>query len=571
MTPDTEPALPSVSGIFFTKKGERANVNTSSYTLIDPVTRAEILRRKTFAIISHPDAGKTTLTEKLLLYCGAIHEAGEVSAKANRRKTVSDWMALERERGISVSSSVLQFDYKGTRVNLLDTPGHQDFSEDTYRTLMAADSAVMVIDAAKGVEPQTIKLFEVCRMRGIPIFTFFNKMDREARDTFELLEEVERVLGIAWHPMVWPIGSGERFRGIYHLLNKEFHFFEPAEKAGLKAKSNVIKCAAQDKILLDYVDEDQRDKFLQELELIEGALPPFDQEAFNHGKVTAAIFGSARNNFGLEVFLDLFHNIAPGPQDKQAKPQSVHPDENRFSGFIFKIQANMDKAHRDRIAFLRICSGKFERDMNVKSSRLDGKTIRLAHAKQFLAQDRTTVDAAYAGDIVGIHDPGHFMIGDTLYTGQKIEFSGIPQFSPERFARVRLKDPMKRKQFQKGVQQLCEEGMVQMFVQPHVGAQDPVLGVVGSLQFDVMMFRLKDEYGVDAILDTLPFAHARWILNTDPKLDIKSLDLRVTLVQDIRNHWVALFNTEWEFNYTVKNAPQTLKWFTSSYELENQN
>jgi len=529
------------------------------------VLQAEVARRRTFAIISHPDAGKTTLTEKVLLYCGAIHEAGEVSAKANRRKTVSDWMELEKQRGISVSSSVLQFEYRNLKVNLLDTPGHQDFSEDTYRTLMAADSAVMVIDSAKGIEAQTLKLFDVCRMREIPIFTFFNKMDREGRDPFELMAEIEEVLKITCVPVTWPIGSGPSFKGVYHLVHRKFYFFEAAEKQGTKSQFKELDCEPSSSELLDYIDEEQQAKLVEDIALISGALGDFDREKFLNGKMTPAIFGSARNTFGIPNFLDFFADNAPGPQSKLARPQPVQPNENRFSAFVFKIQANMDKSHRDRVAFMRICSGHFERDMDCKVFRSE-KMVRLSHSKQFLAQDRLTINEAFAGDVIGVHDPGHFRIGDTLFTGAPVEFEGIPQFSPEHFGRLRLRDPMKRKQLQKGIDQLCEEGLVQMFIDPRVGTQDPILGVVGTLQFDVMMFRLKDEYNVEAILDALPFTHARWLYCRDSKLDLKSVDFRVPLVEDMHHNKVCLFKSDWELGYVQKNVPDTIEWYVSSFE-----
>lgn len=526
----------------------------------------EAARRRTFAIISHPDAGKTTLTEKTLLYCGAIHEAGEVTAKANRRKTVSDWMELEKQRGISVSSSVLNFEYRGLSINLLDTPGHQDFSEDTYRTLMAADSAVMVIDVAKGVEPQTIKLFEVCRMRGIPIFTFINKMDREGRNPFELIEDIEKVLGISCNPLTWPIGMGPGFKGVYHRLLREFVFYDPPEKAGFQAKARSVKVEPNDPKLLEWIEPEDQQKLIEEIELLEGGLGGFDRAAFLRGEVSPVVFASARSGFGLSTFLDIFHDNAPGPHKKLALPEPIEPTDPRFSAFVFKIQANMDKNHRDRLAFLRICSGRFERDTDVKHARL-GKEVRLTHSKQFMAQDRSTVDVAYAGDIIGIHDPGHFQIGDTLYTGsEKIEFEGIPQFSPENFGRVILRDPMKRKQLQKGISQLCEEGMIQMFIDPRVGVQDPILGVVGTLQFDVMMYRLKSEYNVEARLERLPYQGAEWVFSTDRSLDLRSLDMRVSLVQDAHDNWVALFKSQWEADYTKKNAPPSLKWYSNSFE-----
>jgi peptide chain release factor 3 len=534
----------------------------------DPILQAEVQKRRTFAIISHPDAGKTTLTEKLLLYGGAIREAGEVSAKAQRRKTVSDWMTLERERGISISSSVLQFEHGPHKINLLDTPGHQDFSEDTYRTLMAADSAVMLIDAAKGVEPQTRKLFDVCRMRGIPIFTFINKMDREGRETFANLEEIEKVLGIGTNPVTWPIGMGDRFKGVYHRLKRRFYYFTPPEKAGQKALMKELACEPNDPVLLEFIEPEQQKELVHDLEILDGGLGGFDSDAFLKGQLSPVLFGSARNNFGVEIFLDFFHEYAPGPQSKAAKPKAVEPTENRFSAFVFKIQANMDKAHRDRVAFIRVCSGKFERNMDVTSALL-GKTVRLSHSKIFMAQDRTTVETAFAGDIIGIHDPGHFNIGDTLYTGPAVKFDSIPQFSPENFGKLRLRDPIKRKQLQKGVEQLCQEGMIQQFIQPHVGSQDPILGVVGVLQFEVMMYRLKDEYGVDVSLDRLPFQYARWVRSTDPNLSIGSLDLRVPLVKDAHDQWVALFTSDWEMNYTQRNSPQTLEWFASSHAAQS--
>lgn len=536
---------------------------------MDPLILAEVKRRRTFAIISHPDAGKTTLTEKLLLYCGAIHEAGEVTAKAHRRKTVSDWMELERQRGISVSSSVLQFEYRSLKVNLLDTPGHQDFSEDTYRTLMATDSAVMVLDVAKGVEAQTLKLFDVCRMRNIPILSFINKMDREGRDPFELLQEIENVLGIQAFPVVWPVGMGAEFRGVYHLLNRCFEFYVPPEKAGQRAERVLLEVDASDSKLLEYMDEAAQTKLVDDLNLL-GALGHFDRAAFLAGKQTPVFFGSARNLFGLPAFLDFFAENAPEPQPKAARPQAVDPMKREdFSAFVFKIQANMDKAHRDRVAFMRVSSGKFLRDMDVDHARLE-KKVRLAHSKQFMAQDRTTVDEAYAGDILGVYDPGHFQIGDTLFLGPKVEFEGIPQFSPENFGRVRLKDPIKRKQLQKGVDQLCEEGLVQKFIDAKIGQQDPILGVVGVLQFDVLMFRLKAEYGVDAVFERLPYSHARWVTVEDKTLKLESLDLRVPLLRDSRNLPVALFKSDWELGFVQKNAPAGLEWHTSSFEAERK-
>jgi len=527
--------------------------------------KREVSRRRTFAIISHPDSGKTTLTEKLLLYCGSIREAGDVKAKANRKSTVSDWMELEQQRGISVTSSVLQLEYENLKINLLDTPGHKDFSEDTYRTLMAADLALMLMDAAKGVEKQTRKLFEVCKMRGLPVMSFFNKMDRDGRDPFELLQEVEKELGIAAVPVTWPIGSGKSFKGVYHRMDKTFHFYKDAAKPGQMALQEKIHCSPDNEIILKYIEPEEQEKLVEDIELMDGVFGDIEQSDFLNGDISPTLYGSARTNFGVPIFLDLFGRMAPAPQKKEANPKPVDPSEDRFSAFIFKIQANMDKSHRDRMAFMRICSGKFSRDMDVSHSRLD-KKVRLTHSKAFMAQDRSTVDSAYAGDIVGIHDPGHLRIGDTLYTGDKVEFHGIPQFSPECFAKIELKDPLKKKQLQKGIEQLCEEGLVQLFVDTRVGMQDPIMGVVGVLQFDVMIFRLKDEYGVDAKLVRLPYAHARWVKSDDKKADLTKLSLRVPILKDAENNFVALFKTDWEIGYTIENAPDNLEWYSTSYE-----
>jgi peptide chain release factor 3 len=532
---------------------------------MDPITAAEIKRRRTFAIISHPDAGKTTLTEKLLLYCGQIRVAGEVKAKANRRKTVSDWMQLEQERGISVSSSVLQFEYQGLKLNLLDTPGHKDFSEDTYRTLMAVDTALMIMDAAKGVEEQTKKLFEVCKLRGLPILTFINKMDREALDPFDLIKQVEEVLGIEALPLTWPVGMGDRFKGVYDRVTREFHLYTSSEKVGQKATIERLAVEPDDPALKEYLDEEELQKLKDELELLDGALGIPTKEDYFNCKVTPVLFGSARSNFGVPTLLEKFKEYSPEPQGKDAVPSNVVPTDDFFSAFVFKIQANMDKAHRDRLAFLRIVSGKFERDMDVKHSRLD-KTVRLAHSKQFWGQERETVDTAYAGDILGVYDPGHFKIGDTLHISKaKLSFKGIPQFSPECFARLSIRDPLKRKQLQKGIQELSEEGLVQVFVNPRVGMQDPVLGVVGSLQFDVLQFRLKDEYGVETKIERLPYQLARWVNSSDPKVKLEEIDFRTTLLRDSHEHPVLLFQSQWEFEYTKRNAPESVEWMIAAF------
>ncbi len=527
---------------------------------MDPLSIAEIKKRRTFAIISHPDAGKTTLTEKLLLYCGQIRVAGEVKAKANRRKTVSDWMQLEQDRGISVSSSVLQFEYQGLKLNLLDTPGHKDFSEDTYRTLMAVDTALMIMDAAKGVEDQTRKLFEVCRLRGLPILTFVNKMDRESLEPFDLLKQIEEVLGIEALPLTWPVGMGDRFKGVYDRVQREFHIFQPAEKQGEKATIEKLKVEPNDPKLREILDEELHLKLIEELELLDGAVGVPTQKNYIDCKVTPVLFGSARSTFGVPTLLEKFKEYAPEPSGKIATPREVFPTDDQFSAFVFKIQANMDKSHRDRLAFLRIVSGKFERDMDVKHSRLE-KIVRMSHSKQFWGQERETVDSAYAGDILGVYDPGHFRIGDTLYSGkEKITFQGIPQFSPECFGRLSIRDPLKRKQLQKGVQELSEEGLVQVFINPKVGLQDPILGVVGSLQFDVLQFRLKDEYGVETRFEPLPYKLARWMIVQKPELKLENIDFRVPLLRDNKDNPVLLFQSEWEFNYTKKNMPEGIEW-----------
>lgn len=513
----------------------------------------EIFRRRTFAIISHPDAGKTTLTEKLLLYGGAIHEAGEVKAKKERRSARSDWMKLEQERGISVSTSVMQFDFRNLKINLLDTPGHADFSEDTYRTLAAVDSAVMVLDNAKGVETQTRKLFEVCRLRRTPIFTFINKMDREGRSPFDLMDEVEKILNIQCNPITWPIGNGKSFKGIYHRIDKKIIVFDSQGFATGEAPEEQFE-SLDDPRIGAMVGTDLHKEFLEEISLVEGTLGPFDQQAFLKADVTPVMFGSARTNFGVRAFLDLFCNQAPKPQPQRALQGLIPIDSDQFSGFVFKIQANMDKNHRDRIAFIRICSGKFERGMYAKHSRLE-KEIRLSHSAQFLARDRSMIEVAYAGDIIGLHDTGNCKIGDSLFTGsQKIEFAEIPQFSPEFFAKVELADPIKRKQLKKGVVELCEEGTIQLFVDPVVGDQDPILGAVGQLQFEVLLFRLQDEYGVDVRLRPQPYKQCRWIRYKDGRKD-KPKDVKgsVTLLEDRLGNLVGLFTSDFNLDWCVHN------------------
>ena len=433
--------------------------------------KSEVARRRTFAIISHPDAGKTTITEKILYEGGILREAGEVRGKSGTKAATSDWMTLEQERGVSVTSSVMQFDYKKLRINLLDTPGHKDFGEDTYRTLMAADSAVMLIDAAKGVERQTRKLYQVCRLRQIPIFTFANKMDREGRDPLTLIDDVENTLGIKCYPVTWPIGIGERFVGLYHRLKRQLIIYTKGDK---HPQVIPVQDDRYEKIK-GLVEEDLFNQFQEDIELLEGVVGPFDKREFLNGQVSPMTFGSAKFNWGVDLFLEFFAEHAPPPSPRKARGEiQVSPSDNKFSGFVFKIQANMDRKHRDRVAFVKICSGQFERGMKVKHMRL-GRDLRLNYANQFMAQDRETVDTAYAGDIVGVIDTGYFQIGDTLTSGQKIVFDEMPRFSPEVFAKLSIKNPLKKKQLQKAITQLSEEGMVQLFYDSLFGPPRPHL------------------------------------------------------------------------------------------------
>lgn len=540
-----------------------------------PHIEKEVARRRTFAIISHPDAGKTTLTEKLLLYGGAIHLAGAVKAKKNQKNTTSDWMELEKQRGISISTSVLQFDYQGNQINLLDTPGHKDFSEDTYRTLMAADAAVMLIDAAKGVEPQTRKLFEVCRMRGLPIFTFINKFDRPSRDPLDLIDELEKVLGIRSCPMSWPIGSGDRFRGVYDRTSKEFMFFKTDGVANQSGRLETKKLSGIDdpeflKMLggpRNDLDEaqDLYNVFKDELELIEFAGDAFNHEQVLAGKLTPVFFGSAMNNFGIEHFLQRFIELAPSPVPREVATDvesdkgtvTIPPTSDQFSGFIFKIQANMDPMHRDRVAFMRICSGRFERNMEVTHARLE-KKIRLLKPLNFFAQERVIIDEAWPGDIVGMLDTtGELRIGDTLCStggGAKVfEYQGVPRFSPEFFAGILIKDPMKRKQLQKGLEQLSEEGVVQIYRQRGMGDKDPVLGAVGALQFEVLQHRLLGEYGVDTKIEKMGFIHARWVVGSDLKPEEFDRREDTRCLEDRDGQPVILFKSDWSLRWAVDN------------------
>ncbi|MBO4987742.1 MAG: peptide chain release factor 3 [Lachnospiraceae bacterium] len=510
----------------------------------------EINKRRTFAIISHPDAGKTTLTEKFLLYGGAINLAGSVKGKATARHAVSDWMEIEKERGISVTSSVLQFEYDGYCINILDTPGHQDFSEDTYRTLMAADSAVMVIDASKGVEAQTRKLFKVCGMRGIPIFTFINKMDREANDTFELLDEIEKELGIATCPVNWPIGCGKNFKGVYDRQKNSVITFSDTEKGTKEGHSEVI--ALDDEAgLLTHVGEEYKNILMDEIELLDGASAEFDLEAVQSGKLTPVFFGSALTNFGVEIFLQYFLQMTTTPLPRKADIGMIDPVENDFSAFVFKIQANMNKAHRDRIAFMRICSGKFESNMEVKHVQ-GNKVMRLSQPQQIMASERKILDEAYAGDIIGVFDPGIFSIGDTICMPKaQFEYEGIPTFAPEHFARVRQMDTMKRKQFVKGINQIAQEGAIQIFQEYNTGLEEIIVGVVGVLQFDVLKYRLENEYNVEIKLEPLPYEHIRWITSSDTDLDriVGTSDMKK--VKDLKGNPLLLFINAWSVGMTL--------------------
>lgn len=504
----------------------------------------EIKKRRTFAIISHPDAGKTTLTEKFLLYGGAINTAGSVKGKQSSKHAVSDWMEIEKQRGISVTSSVLQFNYDGYCINILDTPGHQDFSEDTYRTLMAADSAVMVIDASKGVEAQTKKLFKVCLLRDIPIFTFINKMDREANDPFDLLDEIETELGIKTCPVNWPIGSGKEFKGVYDRSTKVITTFKSVSTGGQK-EASTTDVSINDPMIDSIIGQDFHRNLHDEIELLDGASDVFDIKAVSHGKLSPVFFGSALTNFGVENFLKHFLDMTTSPLPRHSNIGIIDPLQEEFSAFVFKIQANMNKAHRDRIAFMRICSGKFEAGMEVTHVQ-GNKKMKLLQPQQLMAQERKIVDEAYAGDIIGVFDPGIFSIGDTLCaSNQKFEFEGIPTFAPEHFARIRQVDTMKRKQFTKGVMQIAQEGAIQIFQEFNTGMEEIIVGVVGVLQFDVLKFRLESEYGVEIRMESLPYEHIRWIKNKGLDLNTIKGITDMKKVKDMKGNPLILFTNPW--------------------------
>ena len=509
----------------------------------------EIKRRRTFAIISHPDAGKTTLTEKFLLYGGAIAQAGAVKGKKNSRHAVSDWMEIEKQRGISVTSSVMQFQYKNYCINILDTPGHQDFSEDTYRTLMAADSAVMVIDASKGVENQTRKLFKVCVMRHIPIFTFINKMDRESRNPFDLMEQIESELGIQTYPVNWPIGSGKEFKGVYDRDKKHIISFEAS---GGQHQVAATEVDLSDPSLDSLIGEDLHSTLCDDIELLDGASYEFDIEKVRKGELSPVFFGSALTNFGVEPFLENFLEMTTSPTPRNSSAGIIDPFDPEFSAFVFKIQANMNKTHRDRITFLRICSGKFDKDMEVLHVQ-GNKKLRLSQPQQIMAQEREIIDEAYAGDIIGVFDPGIFAIGDTICSPKKkFEFESIPTFAPEHFMRVRQKDTLKRKQFVKGTTQIAQEGAIQIFHEPDSGMEEVIVGVVGVLQLEVFEYRMKNEYNVDLFKEGLPYSYIRWIDNKD--IDPKTLKLSsdTKLVKDFRDNYLLLFTSEWNIRWALE-------------------
>jgi peptide chain release factor 3 len=518
---------------------------------MDSFNQKEIDRRRTFGIISHPDAGKTTLTEKLLLFGGAIQQAGAIKARKAARHATSDWMSIEKERGISVTTSVMKFNYRNFEINLLDTPGHQDFSEDTYRVLTAVDSALMVIDSAKGVEPQTEKLMEVCRMRNTPIITFINKLDREGMVPLDILDDIENKLQIECTPLSWPIGMGKRFKGVYNLYHKQLHIFEPGRQT-IRQEGFVINDLSDP--VLDEVLREQADELREDIALLEGAVDPFERQHFLKGSQTPVFFGSAINNFGVKEMLDAFVELAPHPGVRTAVSREVSPYEKEFSGFAFKIQANMNPAHRDRIAFIRICSGKFKRGMRVVHHRI-GKEVTFANATIFMAQDRENVEEAFPGDIIGIHNHGTIKIGDTFTDNELLKFTEIPNFAPEHFRRVSLKTPLKAKHLQKGLIQLAEEGAIQVF-RPVTG-RDYILGAVGVLQFEVTMARLKAEYGADAIYEPVNFNVARWVWCDDRKKMAEFEKNNIAnMARDAEGRLSFLTTSEWQLEYCMKEWPE---------------
>ncbi|MFO8070886.1 MAG: peptide chain release factor 3 [Polyangia bacterium] len=521
----------------------------------------EARRRRTFAIISHPDAGKTTLTEKLLLYGGVIRLAGAVKAKRGRAAAISDWMELERERGISVTTSVLQFPYRGLQMNLLDTPGHADFSEDTYRTLHAVDGAVMLLDCAKGVESQTKKLFRVCRHRSIPIFTFVNKMDRPGRDPIDLIGEVESVLGIGVFPITWPVFRSGVFRGVYHRLARRVYIFDErraGSSAALGSDVALFEASGVDDPQLEReLDTEGYERLRDDIELLDAAGDEFDRARFRSGETSPMFFGSAINNFGLEAFLGDFCDLMPAPSSRMTSQGRVSAAQAEFSGFVFKVQANMNRAHRDRVAFVRVCSGRFQRGMKTYHVRT-GREVRLANPTQFVAQERSLVDEAYAGDVIGVFDPGIFEIGDTLTAGSRYRFESIPSFAPEHFARLVSQDPMRRKQLTRGMEQLAKEGAVQLYRPPGGRSGEMILGAVGQLQMEVTKHRLEEEYGAEVRMEPLEYQMARWVSPKNGKpLDFQKLQKVCTglVVLDVRERPVILFERDWSIRFARERLP----------------
>ncbi|MCC6455807.1 MAG: peptide chain release factor 3 [Caldilineaceae bacterium] len=513
----------------------------------------EVARRRTFAIISHPDAGKTTLTEKLLLYAGAIDQAGAVRARKQQRQVVSDWMAMEQERGISITSTVLQFEVDRCLFNLLDTPGHQDFSEDTYRTLMAVDSAIMVLDSAKGIEAQTQKLFAVCRQQNLPILTFINKLDQAGRDPLELLDEIERVLSIRAVPMNWPIGSGPDFQGVYDLRAQQILYFQRTARGTQRAPVQVA--SLNDPKLVEHLTPHAYARLCEEVELINGIGLEFEAEAFAAGELTPVYFGSAVNNFGVEPFLAALTELAPSPRPRASSQGIVKPTDEQFSGFIFKIQANMDPKHRDSMAFLRVCSGHFMKDMTVYHPRL-GRNLRMSRPHRLFARERETVETAYAGDVIGLSNPGTFTIGDTVTSGGALQFPPIPSFPPEHFGRLRNDKIEKYKQFNKGLEQLMDEAVVQVLYPTNHVRREPILAVVGTLQFDVVTARLSAEYNITTHIDPLPYVAARWVTGSPAALASAKWPSQSLRTEDRAGNLVLLFTSVWELNYCIENNPQ---------------
>ena len=509
--------------------------------------------RRNFAIISHPDAGKTTLTEKLLLYGGAIHQAGAVKARREQRKATSDWMEMEKQRGISITSTVLQFEYRDCQINLLDTPGHQDFSEDTYRTLAAADNAVMLVDAAKGLEPQTRKLFEVCRLRSLPIFTFVNKLDRPGREPLELLDEIEQELGLQTYAVNWPIGMGDRFKGVFDRRQQQIHLFERRAHGSQEAAETVIDLGNPK--IEQFLEQDLYYQLKEDLEILEEIGADFDLEQVHAGELTPVFFGSAMTNFGVQLFLEAFLEYALKPEARNSSAGKLSPTYPEFSGFVFKLQANMDPKHRDRVAFVRVCTGKFEKDMTVSHART-GKTIRLSRPQKLFAQGRESIEFAYAGDVIGLNNPGVFAIGDTIYSGKKLEYEGIPCFSPEMFAYLKNPNPSKFKQFQKGIKELREEGAIQIMYSVDEFKRDPILAAVGQLQFEVVQFRMQNEYGVETRLEPLPYSVARWVEGGWKALEKAGRLFNTITVKDNWERPVLLFKNEWNLQQVKEDHPE---------------